>query len=678
MAKVVFAWELGGGIGHLMRIVPIAKALRDARHQVLLITRDVPAASKFMRPIGVPCIQAPIHQSPPFKKLTLNFAHVLESVGYGDSEGLRALASAWRTTFRLIQPDLLVCDHAPTAMLAARGLDIRCAVIGSGFCIPPDVSPMPTFDVPKAPATSSHKDEQRILANINHVLASWSLPLLKRVGQIYSDADEQFLTTYRELDHYSDRPGAPIYWGPVNSAKTGRKQPEWPEGRGPSIYAYLKPFPALESLLIYLRTSEMPVLIYNRDIPISIRRKYASNTIRFEGELLNLDVVSDQCQLAITHGTLGTTSYFLGKGKPVLAIPLVLEQMLIANRIGSLGVGIPGSATDGPKLTQALQQVVLNLSKYTDFAQSFAGKLKCEADIAQTTTMMNQRICSLASLPTKCGTVQPDESKGNSSPTSSAGITTLEIEAPTRQSRLAKEDSLAAPRVVLAIRRSKTYWLDSKIDPSDVLNGTEIDQANASIKWWNRTLRVSYQDFRRQIQALAATSHEQARFDEIIPWTDIDTIQKQLPGTWIVPIDEDDWIDPSLADVLRLAVRVKNAKVAVWDVVRREADGRAALNPNPFIESCGYAVRLPFPMAAIQDHMELGPSDAVRSEAWCIPIEQILSIRNQTPGSLGFLATESVAQIVESIALSRNRLSDDLPPPFLRYLQSYRKILDSL
>jgi hypothetical protein len=47
--------------------------------------------------------------------------------------------------FALARPEVLVADHAPTALLAARLADIPHLAIGNGFAIPPAVSPWPSI-----------------------------------------------------------------------------------------------------------------------------------------------------------------------------------------------------------------------------------------------------------------------------------------------------------------------------------------------------------------------------------------------------------------------------------------------------------------------------------------------------------------------------------------------------
>ena len=81
---------------------------------------------------------------------------------------------AWRSLFDAIAPDLLLADHAPTALLAARGRPgLRRALIGSGFFQPPAQQPLPSLrEWERVPAQRLAQSETRVLDTCNAVLAA--------------------------------------------------------------------------------------------------------------------------------------------------------------------------------------------------------------------------------------------------------------------------------------------------------------------------------------------------------------------------------------------------------------------------------------------------------------------------------------------------------------------------
>src|ERR1700728_2291050 len=127
MATIFFAWELGGGLGHLMRIAPLAKALTAQGHRVFLAARDLSRVESIYLGSGVQYVQAPFlnAQFEPGYEKPVYFADLLHNIGFADDGCLLAHAEAWRSLYRLVRPDLIVFDHSPTALLAARGVPAR-------------------------------------------------------------------------------------------------------------------------------------------------------------------------------------------------------------------------------------------------------------------------------------------------------------------------------------------------------------------------------------------------------------------------------------------------------------------------------------------------------------------------------------------------------------------------
>jgi UDP:flavonoid glycosyltransferase YjiC (YdhE family) len=325
-----------------MRAAPLARALAADGHEVFLAARDFANVAGVFAGSGVRYLPAPYlsrGKSRGFRQ-PLTFAHILHNVGFGDDDTLGALTSAWRNLFELARPDVIVCDHSPSAMLAARGLPARVTVMGTGFCIPPDLFPMPNLR-PWIPTDAARliADEIHVLARVNNCLRARGQPPLHRLGQLYSEADETFLMTYGELDHYDDRPGTPRYWGPSNGRGAGGAEPQWPPGAGRRVFAYLKNTPHLPHVMACLAESGLPTLAFIDGMDEEMRRRPAAPTVRFAAGRLDAERAARACDLAVTHGTFGTTAMMLAAGKPVLMLPLVLEQGILARKVERLGAG---------------------------------------------------------------------------------------------------------------------------------------------------------------------------------------------------------------------------------------------------------------------------------------------------------------------------------------------------
>ncbi len=59
MATILFAWELGGGMGHLTNIAPLARHLAQQGHEVAVALRDLSRAAIVFPGDDVQILQAP-------------------------------------------------------------------------------------------------------------------------------------------------------------------------------------------------------------------------------------------------------------------------------------------------------------------------------------------------------------------------------------------------------------------------------------------------------------------------------------------------------------------------------------------------------------------------------------------------------------------------------------------
>ncbi len=205
---------------------------------------------------------------------------------------------------------------------------------------------------------------------INEALSAWQQPPLAHVADLYYPADEHFLVTFPELDHYPRRTGA-RYWGAWSSGFG--KPPAWPAGSGKKIYAYLKPFPALTALLAALARSGCPTIVYCDGIQPGVQQQFQAPTVRFENEPLDMDRVGRECDLAILNGNHGTAVRILLAGKPSLQVPIHVEQALLAAAILRTGAAL-AAAPDAPDNVERQLHALLSGDRCVEAARRFAAK----------------------------------------------------------------------------------------------------------------------------------------------------------------------------------------------------------------------------------------------------------------------------------------------------------------
>lgn len=375
MASVLLAWELGAGLGHCAKLAPIAAALVESGHQVYFAARDVTTAQKVFKDIAVTHLQAPCLMGKPANVIAnpRSFTHILHNTGFGSDSQLTSLVVSWRNLIELVSPDLVICEHAPSALLASRWCPVRRIVVGTGFSLPPDVAPLPDLrpwtDVGPFDLVG---DERKILDQVNRLLSQDGLPTLSRLGNLYGDVDDSFLMTYPELDHHPNRP-ITTYRGVM--PPSGGATVEWPDGQGPRIFAYLKPPPPawqLGQLLELL--SELPVrtIAYVPDEKTAGQAK-KKGQLRVYTSPVEIASLAGSCDLAILNGTAGAGTHFLLAGVPLLMLPFFLEQVVFSRRVVQMGAGLmadPGS----------LQQIVarlwtlLQVDSYRERANQFASR----------------------------------------------------------------------------------------------------------------------------------------------------------------------------------------------------------------------------------------------------------------------------------------------------------------
>lgn len=343
MAGITICWELGAGLGHVRYLAELAKRLKRAGHRVSTVMANVQSADVLMKPLDVPVYQAPRWQKPTHKpKVTLNYAELLGAVGYVVNGGVASMVASWQNLFRLLKPELLIANQAPTALLAARELGCMTAIIGTGFAVPPRSSPMHCMApwVPHDPARLE-RSEAFMLKAINSGLIACGLKPLNVFSDLF-DCDLQILTTFHELDHYPDRPSA-AYRGPmINQSESPR--PEWPESTGDRkrVFAYLKrSHEGFEHLMRALGRANTISLAYVSGLSDPELNQWQTSRCRVTNVPVDMQRACAQADLVVCHSGHGSIAQSLLSGTPLLLAPELtnLEQHINTRNVIALGSG---------------------------------------------------------------------------------------------------------------------------------------------------------------------------------------------------------------------------------------------------------------------------------------------------------------------------------------------------
>lgn len=384
MSHIVYAWELGAGYGHLAAFLPLAKALRDAGHELTFVIKELTHAEALLGPEGFTYLQAPLWQLQ-LDRLThpINYAEILFKVGYLSQPGVTGLVKAWRKQLDLLRPDLLIVDHGPTPLLASRGAPFKRMLLGSGFYAPPRVTPMPSIRPElQVDPTKLIETEDWALSIINSVALTLQIPPLKALYQLF-DVDANLISTFPELDLYPQR-GSAEYVGPALSLQEGARF-EWPgtpDTTFPKVFVYLQAgFAHTEIVIAALSALQVRAVIHSPMLDPALVQKYAQAHLLFSTAPLHMEQASREADIALCNAGLGTVSAMLLAGTPMLLFPTHQEQFLLASAVVHLGAGILVMAPDQePDLRKWIVTLITHPSyaagaaafqaKYRDFNQA--------------------------------------------------------------------------------------------------------------------------------------------------------------------------------------------------------------------------------------------------------------------------------------------------------------------
>ncbi len=358
MSRMLFAWELGAGVGHLSAFRQIAEVLIRRGHELTAAVRDLAGAAMVFEGLPVRLLPAPACSrnygglaDPP-----LNYAEILMRYGYIDAAMLSALLRGWQDLLELAAAELLIADHAPTALLAARASGIRRCTFGNAFSVPPEMSPSPNMrDWLAVPPERLAGSDRLVTDTIN--AARSAHPPLTAVHQLFEGSHRLFVGI-PELDPYGPREAA-NYLG-LLAGRSGSRRVEWPEGDGPRLFAYLRQdYPHIDGCLAALSACGARCVVNLSGGRPDLLAKHSGPRLSFTAGHVDMPATAAECDAVVCHSGLGTVTATLRAGKPLLLLPAQLEQYLLARNVGKLGAGLTvHPETAAPDFTGALRRLL--------------------------------------------------------------------------------------------------------------------------------------------------------------------------------------------------------------------------------------------------------------------------------------------------------------------------------
>tara|TARA_R110001592_G_scaffold4275_2_gene23887 strand:+ start:407 stop:1633 length:1227 start_codon:yes stop_codon:yes gene_type:complete len=371
MARVLIAWELGEAFGHLVRCLSLAETLSNRGHTVVLALKDVRLPGGEICPSGITVLQAPLtpqrRSNVPLKPV--NYAGLLHHCGFSNPLDLAARLVGWKGVFTLAKPEVVIADHAPTALLAAELSDISHVAIGNAFAIPPDVTPWPSIRPWETIPASALVLAERHLDNVTSAAQKLlGHTRIVRVRELYGRHD--LLETFAELDHYGARPLG-RYIGPIVCAPKVNDA-DWQDEDNAKILAYIRPeVPGFKAIIAALAGVDAEVLCVTPGLAPKVARECATSQLRISLVPLGLPSLLSRADLAVSYGNCGFSTQSLLAGVPLLMSPIHVEQGLFARRVELMGAG---KLLTGHTNTQHVQnhlEELLHTPEYRQAAVTF-------------------------------------------------------------------------------------------------------------------------------------------------------------------------------------------------------------------------------------------------------------------------------------------------------------------
>lgn len=332
MARILCAWEIGDGHGHVRNLLAVASLLRAAGHTaVFALSASQVTAARLVEAAGWPVERfvlphfPSINQYlPPMATYRANsFLDVLGLHAFDDGQRLQPLAQRLVDIIQTHRIDVVLAETAPVSMLAANLAHVPCLGIGTSFGLPElreGFAPYIQYD--HWPSTPLFTQAQ-LLANVNALGAAQFATLADALMP-----HRMLPFCFPSLDHYghqrtlSNRGVGPIWTMP--------KRAEPSERCG---FAYLQnAYPATLDLVAAIRTSGIPFKVYVRN------GKFSSTANMQVLHEFNLEDELRQASFVVHHGSAGLGQAAMCAGIPQVCFPYHVENVENAYRLQQLGV----------------------------------------------------------------------------------------------------------------------------------------------------------------------------------------------------------------------------------------------------------------------------------------------------------------------------------------------------
>lgn len=370
MKTILFVWELGSAYGHAAPLTAIAKAIaaasKDQGTEINLVfaLRDPILGRRIVGPGHIVLPVPHLQHLTPIAEHSGSYTDLLIVHGFGKRDELTLALAAWDDLFSLVKPDLIVADHSPTAILAAKG-SIPTIVTGNGFTVPPaDLKQFPALRRNLPPPAS----QAVILDVINKVQADRGRLQLAQLPQLLQ-GEGRIIFTLPHLDPYEGIRSEPLL-GPY---QTGLEPAPLPENPAMFYYGQSGHKDVDDITWALIETAYPKICVFSG--PVSVSGKVLQDSgaeVHFTPPLL-ADVLN-RSSLVISHGGSGVAQAALKIGRPQVVLPIHFESMVTAAQLEATGTAVvleePDASIKRITVKDQLKQAIDKAIHATDLADN--------------------------------------------------------------------------------------------------------------------------------------------------------------------------------------------------------------------------------------------------------------------------------------------------------------------
>lgn len=328
---ILFAWEIGEGLGHLPALKAIALAAKAEGAKPVFALRDAVLTRAALGEVGASILPAPFWPTPtPPPAASGTYADILVANGFSSATNVRALVGAWEQIIDLVKPDLVVCEHAPSAALSAFGR-IPVAFVGNGFVVPPaDGAEFPPYERGRG----EPQRQRPVLTVVQEALSGLGRVQPKTICEPFRGAFRG-IYTFPALDTYRHVRRETVL-GPIESLP-----PQLPFPAQRKLFAYSAADYALVSELTQALMDFGPeASAYFRGSLGARAAVIESRGARiFDSAPMLADVLAG-ASVVFSHGGTGFTYAAFAAGRPHIVCPRHFEAQATARALEELGAGI--------------------------------------------------------------------------------------------------------------------------------------------------------------------------------------------------------------------------------------------------------------------------------------------------------------------------------------------------